>query len=102
MLQTESTQFAEEMVSQVEKGNKGESTPKNKYFRFSLYKLYKFLSLRTKLYFQDDSNSFSMSSSKATSDKSIISSVSEEVLEVKTMLLQLRMVLELVRILNIL
>jgi hypothetical protein len=54
------------------------------------------------MYFPDDPVPFSLSSSQIPFEISTFDSVSEEFLEVKTMLLQLRRVLEQVRILNIL
>jgi hypothetical protein len=54
------------------------------------------------MYFPDDPNSFSLSSSQIPFKMSSFDSVGEEVLEVKTMLLQLRRVLEQVRLLKIL
>ena len=102
MRQIESQHFVEEVVSQIEKGNTNENTPKIRYFGLALRDFsVQFLNSRTKLYYQDDPNSFSLSSSRTTSDKSIFESVSEDVLEVETMLLQLRRVLEQVRILTI-
>ena len=54
------------------------------------------------MYFPDHPYTFSLSSSQVPFEISTFDSVSEEVVEVKTMLLQLRRVLEQVRILNIL
>ena len=52
------------------------------------------LHFRSNIKFHDDLTSNSLSSSEMQSDRSSFNNVSEEVLEVKTMLLQLRRVLE--------
>ena len=89
------------MVSQIEKGNIIKTT--SSMIRYVLYfypskdKVYYF---RTNLIFKEGFNSSSLSSSQMQFSWSTYS-VSEEVLEVKTMLLQLKRVLEKVRILNV-
>ena len=99
MRHTDSTHFVEQMVTHIENGNNINTIPMIKYVFIFLMKVKSvILNCRSNQVFQKNSNS--LSSSQMQFERTTCS-VSKEVLEMKTMLLQLKRVLKNVRIVNL-